>query len=131
METNDALSNSFLKDHLKIVSKVWFELDKTFLLGPGNARLMASLIETKNLTMAAKECGYSYKYAWKKLKDIERKIGQSIVIAKKGGYGGGGTVEITSWGQNFLQIFTSMHERVKIFMESMNQELQKSLDEKI
>ncbi len=92
---------------------------------------MALLIETKNLTMAAKECGYSYKYAWKKLKDIERKIGQSIVIAKKGGYGGGGTVEIISWGQNFLQIFTSMHERVKIFMESMNQELQKSLDEKI
>ena len=62
---------------------------------------MASLIETKNLTMAAKECGYSYKYAWKKLKDIERKIGRSIVIAKKGGYGGGGTVEITSWGKIF------------------------------
>jgi molybdate transport system regulatory protein len=130
-EPLNSSDKAFMRAHLKVASKIWFELDGKYLIGPGDARLITVLQESKNLTIAAKDCGYSYKYAWKKLKEIERKTGQPIVTAKKGGYGGGGAVEITVWGQTLLQFYLHIDEKMKIFVDSANQELDRLLEEKL
>jgi molybdate transport system regulatory protein len=130
-ENNPPIDKTILSNHLKIGAKLWFELDGEFIVGPGDAKLITVLQQTKNLTLAAKDCGYSYKYAWKKLKLMEKKIGQQIVIAKKGGYGGGGTVELTPWGEFLLQIFVQMDDKLKKFIDSMNQELTNQLNQKL
>ncbi|MCK4381586.1 MAG: LysR family transcriptional regulator, partial [Candidatus Lokiarchaeota archaeon] len=77
------------------------------ILGSGWAELLKNIEKNKegSLTQAAKECNYSYKYAWNILKRIEKRTGKPIVITGKGGSGGGGWVKLNDWGKFLLNIY--------------------------
>ena len=57
-----------LKSRLGFGIKFWLEFDKKSILGSGWATLLGFIEEDQensgSLTLAAKKCGYSYKYAW-------------------------------------------------------------------
>jgi molybdate transport system regulatory protein len=97
------------------------------ILGPGDIELLQNISKYKNLTDAAKECGFSYKYAWLKLKKMGKKTGQSIVIPKRGGSGGGGAEEITPWGHYLIEAYLQTQSKVQHFMEQINHELEQKI----
>ena len=79
------------KEDLKLKYKIWLEMQSKNILGKGGAALLEQIKKHKNLGVASKELGYSYKYAWNKLKKIKEKSGgKEAVITHKGGTGGGG-----------------------------------------
>ena len=96
-----------LKSKISFGIKFWLEFDNKSILGSGWAELLDKIQKNEegSLTLAAKECGYSYKYAWNILKRIEKRTGMPIVITGKGGRGGGGWVKLNKWGQYLLRIY--------------------------
>lgn len=96
---------------------------KKKIFGSGDKKLLQSLINTKNLTRSSQELGYSYKYAWKKLRDLTEKTGANVVETYRGGHGGGGEMKVTSWGIYLNQIYNEINERVSQFEEELNKYL--------
>jgi len=102
-----------LKNRISFGIKFWLKFkngEPKNILGAGWAKLLESIANTENdalksLTKAAKECNYSYKYAWNILKRIERRTGMSPVITGKGGPGGGGYVKLSEWGKYLLKTY--------------------------
>ncbi len=94
-----------LKSKLSFRIKLWLEFEDQSILGKGWANLLKNIDRNKDcsLTQAAKECNYSYKYAWNILKRIEKRTGMAVVITGKGGSGGGGWVKLNEWGSYILQ----------------------------
>ncbi|MHA1584960.1 MAG: winged helix-turn-helix domain-containing protein [Promethearchaeota archaeon] len=112
----------------KVGLKMWFKgrHEERSILGPGDILLIKSLTETKNLTNSAKMLNYSYKYAWSKLRNLEKKTGRPVVITHKGGFGGGGNVTITEWGLYLVKIFEKIQDKVNSYEKELNEILDKS-----
>ena len=102
---------------LQVGIKIWFEESteekEKLTIGFGDILLIQSIIECKNLTKAADQCNYSYKYAWNKLKNIENAIGNPIVETHRGGFGGGGSAEVTPWGVKLVTQFLEIKEKIE------------------
>ena len=96
-----------LKSKINFGLKFWLEFENKSILGSGWAELLEKIEKNEggSLTLAAKECGYSYKYAWNILKRIEKRTGMPVVITGKGGSGGGGWVKLNDWGYHLLKIY--------------------------
>ncbi|MHA1732461.1 MAG: winged helix-turn-helix domain-containing protein [Promethearchaeota archaeon] len=89
---------------LDVKVKVWLEWDGAYILGKGMNLLLEEIKNTSSLKQAASRAKYSYKYAWNLLQRIKDRTGYPAVVTKKGGKGGGGTVELTPWGEKLLSI---------------------------
>ncbi|MFX0002524.1 MAG: winged helix-turn-helix domain-containing protein [Promethearchaeota archaeon] len=114
-----------LKSKVSFGIKFWLEFDSKSILGSGWAELLDKIEKNEegSLTLAAKECGYSYKYAWNILKRIEKRTGMSVVKTGKGGRGGGGWVKLNDWGSYLLKIY-------KLYLKEINR-IEKKLVESI
>ncbi|TXT59008.1 MAG: ModE family transcriptional regulator [Promethearchaeota archaeon] len=101
--------------------KIWLTFEGKSILGAGWAKLLETINkkEVSSLTEAAKECGYSYKYAWNILKRIENRTGISPVITSKGGKGGGGSVRLSEWGDYLRKKFKHLNEEIKDVKERL------------
>ena len=120
-----------LKSKIGFGIKFWLEIqdkDRKNILGSGWANLLECIDNTeksepKSLTKAAKECGYSYKYAWNILNKIKKRSGKSPVETKKGGLGGGGWVKLNDWGKYLLRTYKNLFTE----LEGIEKKLEKSL----
>lgn len=120
-----------LKTKISFGIKLWLEFQdvgRKNILGSGWAKLLENIDDTannepKSLTQAAKECGYSYKYAWSILKKIKERSGRTPVETKKGGLGGGGWVKLNDWGRYLLKTYKNLLTEI----EGIEKKLEKSL----
>jgi molybdate transport system regulatory protein len=94
------------------------------LFGQGDILLLKSLVKTLNLTQSSKDLNYSYKYAWQKLQELSKKTGKKVVNSSRGGYKGGGTMIITTWGKYLIQIFDEVSSRLNTYHADLNQYLE-------
>ena len=111
--------------HYEVGCKFWIKGTNNFSMGPGDVKLIKELIKSKNLTKAANECHYSYKYAWKKIKNISEKTGKAIVNSHRGGKGGGGEVTVTSWGIHLVSLFESAEKQLNEVISKINADFAK------
>ena len=118
-EPNDPNQN------FEVGCKFWIKGTNNFTMGPGDVKLIKNLIELKNLTKAATVCHYSYKYAWKKLKNISEKTGKAIVNTHRGGKGGGGEVLVSEWGIHLVSLFESAEKQLNKTISDINSDLAK------
>jgi molybdate transport repressor ModE-like protein len=109
----------------KIGLKIWFTspAEPRSVFGPGDVKLIKTLLKTQNLTQAAQDLGYSYKYAWQKLHDLTEKTGRKVVETHRGGYGGGGQMKVTPWGKYLVSIYNHVAEKLNSFEADINQYL--------
>jgi molybdate transport repressor ModE-like protein len=118
---NEEANIENLKKKVGFGIKFWLEFQdnqRENILGSGWANLLESIHmtnnnEPKSLTQAAKECGYSYKYAWNILNKIKERTGKSPVETKRGGTGGGGWVELNNWGVYLLNTYKNLLVELK------------------
>ena len=112
-----------LKSKINYGIKFWLEFEGKSILGSGWAELLKNIEKNKegSLTQAAKECNYSYKYAWNILKRIEKRTGHPVVITGKGGRGGGGWVRLNNWGKFLLDIYKEYLNEIKKIEEKLKE----------
>ncbi len=110
-----------LKSKVGFGIKFWLEFDNKSIMGSGWAELLDKIEKNEqgSLTRAAKECGYSYKYAWNILKRIEKRTGMSVVLTGKGGRGGGGWVKLNEWGHYLLKIYKEYLKEIEKIEEKL------------
>ena len=92
--------------------KVWLEKDGKDIFGGGRIKLLLAIDRLGSLKKAAEELGYSYRFAWGKIKDMEKRLGNPLVVSHKGGYHGGDTV-LTDYARNLLNRFIKYEEEMK------------------
>ena len=88
--------------NLTVKSKVWLELAGQPVFGDGKARLLEALRETGSIRGAAERLGMSYRGAWGRLREMERRLGEPLIVRRAGGRGGGGS-ELTDFGKELLR----------------------------
>jgi molybdate transport repressor ModE-like protein len=86
--------------------KLWLETDEGMVFGPGLYRLLRKVSEAGTLKASAEGLGMSYRFAWGLIRKAEERIGQPLVTSHKGGRSGGGGVELTEVGLQFLEEFS-------------------------
>jgi molybdate transport system regulatory protein len=97
------------KKKIKPAFKLWFQIGEDYVFGEGAYELLKQIREKKSISAAAKETHMSYRYAWAHIKEIEERLGESIVRAQKGGKHGGKT-EITEAGLSLLANYKRLKE---------------------
>ena len=104
-----------IKSKINFGIKFWLEFENKSILGSGWANLLNNINkhEGGSLTQAAKECNYSYKYAWNILKRIEKRTGISPVETGKGGRGGGGWVKLNEFGKYLLKAYSDLQSEIE------------------
>ncbi len=90
----------------KLSFKLWLETDEGMVFGPGLYRLLRKVSEVGTLKASAEGLGMSYRFAWGLIHEAEGKMGQPLVTSHKGGRAGGGGVELTEVGRQFLEEFS-------------------------
>lgn len=97
-------------------AKAWLEKDNKLLIGQGRARLLQKIDDNGSLTKAAEEMKMSYRHAWEIIKKINNRLGQDVVISKRGGVEGGKT-ELTDIGKKLLNDFKTKNKKLDEYIK--------------
>lgn len=76
-------------------------------LGPGKVRLLELILQTGSISKAGQAMGMSYKRAWGLVEEMNAMFVDPVVIASRGGVGGG-RAEVTDSGRRALAHFRSL-----------------------
>jgi len=85
-------------------------------------RLLAAIEKTGSINRAAKDVGLSYKGAWEMVERANNLSPHILVSTAVGGRHGGGT-KLTSAGRGLLNLFNTLQEEHRRFLESKNRQL--------
>ncbi len=100
---------------MRVAYKIWLDNDgKAF--GEGPYRLLRGIEKSGSLRQAAIEQGISYRKAWCVLKDVEGKLGFSLLDRRTGGLSGGGSI-ITPSGKRLMQRYERFREEANEALE--------------
>lgn len=102
-----------IKGHFTANWKLWLELDGEYVFGPGAFAILKSIKESGSITKGADALNMSYRYAWGVIKEIESKIGEKLLITKKGGPHGGGGAEVTALADHLMDLYSHLNEEFK------------------
>jgi molybdate transport system regulatory protein len=80
-----------------------------FALGPGKAELLSLVEETGSINLAAQRMGMSYMRAWSLIQTMNRCFKEPLLLAKRGGRGGGGA-KLTPAGRRVLELYLQMEK---------------------
>lgn len=76
-------------------------------MGPGKAAMLKAIKATHSINAAGKQFGMSYRRAWLLVDEMNELFGAPLVIARRGGKGGGGA-EVTSLGMRVLKQYEQL-----------------------
>lgn len=96
--------------------KIWIEKEGK-LFGKEPYDLLAGVKEYGSLSESAKSINMSYNKAFNLIKDIEKRFGSKLIIAKAGGRGGGGsqlTEQAEELMSKYLQFIDECDESLSI-----------------
>lgn len=88
---------------------VWIEQDGEVVLSLWRVRLLEAVDRTGSINAAAAEMGVHFRTAWEKIKEMEARLGLSLVESQTGGHGGGGTA-LTPEARRLLTRFHALTE---------------------
>jgi molybdate transport system regulatory protein len=96
--------------------KLYVQIDGERVFGPGRVELLERIIASGSIRKAAKEMEMSYRQAWQFIDHMNTHFGQPVVIAERGGKGGGKTV-VTPFGLQAIKEFKVFHAKLQEFLK--------------
>lgn len=91
--------------------KLWLEKDGKTVFGYGRWELLKLVEELGSLHKAAEKLGISYRSAWAKIRDAEKRLGFDLLARKIGGKSGGGSV-LTSKAKEILSEYKKIEDEI-------------------
>ena len=95
----------------KVTCKVRIMVGRGVGIGPGKADMLRAIRATRSINAAGKEFGMSYRRAWLLVEEMNTLFRRPLVIARRGGSGGGGA-EITALGARVLATYEKLDQLV-------------------
>lgn len=102
--------------------RIWIEKEGETYLGYGRMVLLSRIGEFGSIVQAAKSMQMSYKAAWDLVNDMNRRAPAPLVIARKGGRGGGGAV-LSPTGEAAIIEFRALQQRLEDFLAAETEKL--------
>lgn len=102
--------------------RIWIEKEGETYLGYGRIELLVRIGEFGSIVQAAKSMQMSYKAAWDLVNDMNRRAPAPLVIARKGGRGGGGAV-LNSTSKAAIMEFCALQQRLEDFIAAESEKL--------
>lgn len=94
---------------------VWLESDGDVALSRWRVALLDEIGKTGSITSAAAAMKVPYRVAWTRVREMETRLGQTLVVGHVGGAGGGGA-QLTPEAQSIIR-------RFRAFEQGMDSEL--------
>ena len=102
--------------NLKLAGRVWLETEAGRVLGAGRVELLHRIAACGSLRQAAMQMNMSYKQAWDMIKHMNENLGSPVIVAQRGGKGGGNTV-LTENGQHVIEVFEQCQKLFEDFLQ--------------
>ncbi len=100
---------------MKVGYKVWLDNNgKAF--GDGPCELLNRVEKVKSLRQAAQQMGMSYSKAWCLIRNLEKRLGLTLLERRVGGSSGGGS-KVTPRGVELLRHYDRFRKEVKEALE--------------
>lgn len=109
------LRRSFFR-RLRVRSKVWLELDGVPVFGDGKADLLRRIEQYGTLRGAARMMSLSYRAAWGRLREMEKRMGVALVNRHPGG-AHGGRAQLTDAGRELLRAYDRFRQGLETIIE--------------
>jgi molybdate transport system regulatory protein len=91
--------------------KIWLDRNgKVF--GEGPYSLLKGIENTGSLNTSAREMKMSYSQAYKLIKNIEKRLGFSLITSQTGGQGGGGS-QLTSEAKELMNKYSAFERECR------------------
>ena len=87
-------------------------------IGPGKAMLLENIAETGSIAAAGRRMGMTYRRAWLLVDTMNRCFREPVVLAAKGGVGGGGAT-VTGFGRSVLAKYRRLESRAVAEFEEL------------
>jgi molybdate transport system regulatory protein len=114
-------TTSRLKIAGRICSNYWIERDGKVVLSEWRVALLEAVEETGSISAAAARQGVHFRVAWRKLQEMEHRLGAKLTTRSIGGKRGGGT-QLTPEGRECVRRFRRMTEGLQEIVERRFQE---------
>jgi len=75
---------------MKVCLNVWIEVRGEVALSEWRVSLLEAVASTGSISAAAARQGVHFRVAWRKIKEMEARLGEQLVVGHAGGAGGGG-----------------------------------------
>ncbi|MGO1767584.1 MAG: TOBE domain-containing protein [Advenella sp.] len=98
------------KPRLNVRTEIGFGLEQHELADERDLQLLGHVHRLGSITRAAQAAGVTYKTAWDRLRNLQTRLGLAVVIADKGGRGGGRT-RLSEKGQALLQYYEQLRRQ--------------------
>lgn len=105
---------------IKPAFKIWFETDGHYLFGKGTIELLSQIMDKGNLVAATKAMKISYRHAWGLIKEVEKQIGEPLVLTYKGGESGGGGTKLTEKSISLIRQYSKIKDVLNDVIEDQN-----------
>ena len=114
--------------YLKVKGKIWVEAENgDKLIGSGVCELLTRVKRGGSLSEAAKGMKMSYNKAHNLVKVLEKRFGMKVLDTKIGGSSGGGST-LTAEGEDLLDRYNKLVEKLEADMEGAYEEYFSDLD---
>jgi len=97
--------------------KIWIEKGGKTVFGFGRWELLRLTYELGSLHKAAEKLGISYRSAWGKIRDTEKRLGIQLLERTIGGKSGGGSV-LTDGAKALLEEYRRLDDRIAGYARS-------------
>ncbi|WP_233268933.1 winged helix-turn-helix domain-containing protein [Mucilaginibacter lacusdianchii] len=104
-----------MKD-LKYTGKLYLEINGERVFGPGRLELLERIQASGSIRQAALQMKMSYRRAWEFIDHMNTHLGEAVVIAERGGRGGGQAI-VTPKGLNAIREFKAFHQKFREFLQ--------------
>ena len=101
---------------LQYHGKLYGQINGEKVIGPGRVELLERIQVSGSIRRAAKEMNMSYRQAWQLVDHMNTHLGKPVVVAERGGKGGGKTT-VTEIGLHVIREFRSFHAKFQKFLE--------------
>ena len=99
------------RSKLKPAFKVWLELGGQAVLGDGKARMLEAIDKSGSLAAGAESLHMSYRGLWGRLREMETRLGDVLVVRRTGGCGGGGS-QLTPQARKLLRKYRRFRDGI-------------------
>ena len=97
-------------------ANLWVEHEGEVALSEWRVRLLEAIVETGSISAAARRQGVDYRTAWRKLKEMEERLGVNLTERTVGGARGGGT-QLTTEGRDYVRKFRAFARGIETVIE--------------